>query len=163
MSDILRSNELLMPNQMIVSPSGGHMLMLQADGNMVLYEKVRHEDGSIVLDPSWTSNTVDQKTLFATMREDGNFVLVDADGATLWESGTDGRPGSFLQLQDDGNLVINEISHAWTAGINDEEEEEEEESFDEDEDSDPEDAVRQHNEPLASQVKEAMAADELAS
>lgn len=123
MSDILRQNQFLMTYQMMTSPNGEHMLMLQGDSNLVLYEKVRHEDGSVVLDPSWASNTVDQDALFATMREDGNFVLVDADGAILWESGTDGRPGSFLQLQDDGNLVINEVCHAWTASMEDDEDE----------------------------------------
>ena len=164
MSDILRQNEIMMVNQIIASPSGEYMLVLQADSNLVLYEKVRHEDGSVVLDPSWASNTVDGDVLFATMREDGNFVLVDADGVTLWESGTDGKPGSFLQLQDDGNLVINEVSHAWTAGLDDDEDDADgDESYDEDEAGDLEDAVRLQDEALARQAEEAMAADELAS
>ena len=107
MSDILRSNELLLTNQMLTSINGEYVLILQADGNMVLYGKVHHEDGSVILDPAWATETIDETAWYAVMQADGNLVLYNREGVTLWQSETDGRPGSFLQLQDDGNLVIN--------------------------------------------------------
>lgn len=126
MSHILHANELLFTNQTLTSVNGDYILMLQADGDMVLYEKVHNEDGSIVLDQTWTTGTIGLNAFYAVMQEDGDFVLSDPQGVTLWHSDTDGRPGSFLQLQDDGNLVINEISQAWmAAGAEDDEDEEE--------------------------------------
>lgn len=47
MTDILRSNEMLFTNQMVVSANGEYVLVLQADSNLVLYEKVHHEDGNV--------------------------------------------------------------------------------------------------------------------
>jgi hypothetical protein len=43
--------------------------------------------------------------LQAVMQHDGNFVMYGAYGAT-WNTETWGNPGSFLSLQDDGNLVV---------------------------------------------------------
>ncbi|MHB8792809.1 MAG: hypothetical protein ACYC6O_05670 [Thermoleophilia bacterium] len=152
MSDILRSNEFLFINQMITSINGEYLLILQSDGNMVLYEKVHHEDGSVVLDPAWATDTVGENAWYAVMQEDGNFVLCDMDGANLWQSETDGKPGSFLQLQNDGNLVINEISRAWMAyGEEDEDEEEDE--------ADIYEADEPAGKALEQQVEEAMADD----
>ncbi|MHB1325536.1 MAG: hypothetical protein ACYDGS_10320 [Thermoleophilia bacterium] len=159
MSDILRSNELLLTNQMLTSINGEYVLILQADGNMVLYGKVHHEDGSVILDPAWATETIDETAWYAVMQADGNLVLYNREGVTLWQSETDGRPGSFLQLQDDGNLVINEISHAWMAGSVEDEEEEEE---DEDE-VDIDEAIDLADQALAQQVEEALADDMLTS
>ena len=42
----------------------------------------------------------------AVMQADGNFVIYGLNGA-VWNTGTDGNwGGSFLALQDDGNLVL---------------------------------------------------------
>ena len=152
MSDILRSNEFLFINQMITSINGEYLLILQSDGNMVLYEKVHHEDGSVVLDPTWATDTVGENSWYAVMQEDGNFVLCDIDGAYLWQSDTDGKPGSFLQLQNDGNLVINEISHAWMAYSEEDKDEEEDEA-------DIYEADELAGKALERQVEEAMADD----
>jgi hypothetical protein len=40
------------------------------------------------------------------MQDDGNFVLRGPGLEVLWASGTDGNGPSFLQVQDDGNVVI---------------------------------------------------------
>jgi len=156
MSDILRPKEVLFTNQMLTSINGEYVLILQTDGNMVLYAKVHHEDGSVILDPAWATETIGENAWYAVMQEDGNFVLHDWAGVALWQSYTDGKPGSFLQLQDDGNLVINEISHAWMAdsGEDDEEEEDETDSYE---------AADLADQALERQVEEAMADDMLAS
>jgi hypothetical protein len=40
------------------------------------------------------------------MQGDGNLVLYDVNNSPRWDSGTWGFPGSFLIMQNDGNLVI---------------------------------------------------------
>lgn len=161
MSDILRPNEFLLTNQMLTSINGEYVLILQTDGNMVLYEKVHHDDGSVILDHAWATETIGENAWYAIMQEDGNFVLYDWAGVSLWQSDTDGKPGSFLQLQDDGNLVINEISHAWMA--NSGEDEGEREGEEEEDETDSDEAIDLADQALARQVDEAMADDMLAS
>jgi hypothetical protein len=45
------------------------------------------------------------------MQHDGNLVLYDYAGQPKWDSGTSGQSGSYLIVQDDGNVVI-ERTHA---------------------------------------------------
>ena len=40
------------------------------------------------------------------MQGDGNFVLYHVNNAPAWASNTAGAPGSFVVMQNDGNLVI---------------------------------------------------------
>jgi outer membrane protein assembly factor BamB len=43
----------------------------------------------------------------AVMQTDGNFVVYDLDtGTPIWHTHTDGHPGAYLNIQDDGNLVV---------------------------------------------------------
>ena len=51
----------------------------------------------------------------AVMQGDGNFVVYDIeDGAwvPVWSTHTDGNPGAYLNVQDDGNMVIYSASNA---------------------------------------------------
>jgi hypothetical protein len=55
------------------------------------------------------------RAAFATMQEDGNFVVYDIqDGSPVpvWSTHTDGNPGAYLNVQDDGNLVIYSATNA---------------------------------------------------
>ncbi|HLX48992.1 MAG TPA: hypothetical protein VKS82_11720 [Streptosporangiaceae bacterium] len=89
-------NELLV-NQSLYSVDGRFHLILQGDGNLVLYE------GST---PLWASNTVGRGSADAIMQGDGNFVVYNSSGGAVWNSGTWGHAGAFLVMQDDGNLVV---------------------------------------------------------
>ena len=40
------------------------------------------------------------------MQTDGNLVLYPTNGSYLWQSDTDGNPGTWLDMQTDGNLVL---------------------------------------------------------
>jgi hypothetical protein len=40
------------------------------------------------------------------MQSDGNLVLYHVNNAPAWASNTAGKPGSYLIMQNDGNLVI---------------------------------------------------------
>lgn len=54
------------------------------------------------------------------MQDDGNLVLyLEVSGAATWASNTNGNPGSFLVVQDDGNVVIYKPNHPiWATGTN---------------------------------------------
>jgi hypothetical protein len=75
----------------------GHLLVLHADGNVVLYNS-KHV-------AIWSTNTTGYEPLQFIMKGDGNLVLYATIGQ-VWASNTSGNPGAFLALQDDGNLVI---------------------------------------------------------
>ena len=108
----------------LFSPLGGFRLVLQDDGNLVLYViddmRVPWDASLTVLhDPSvlglyenvvWSAGTHalarGRPGRYCIMKENGNFVVCDEDDKPCLESGTGGHPGAFLRCQDDGNLVI---------------------------------------------------------
>ena len=83
----------------IRSPDGRYALIMQGDGNLVLYKTPTSK-------PIWSSNTWDTGGVKAVLQYDGNFVVYTVNNSPRWNSGTWGKPTNFLQLQDDGNLVI---------------------------------------------------------
>lgn len=89
-------NQKLLIGQGLQSKNGRVKVVLQTDGNFVLYG-----DGQ----PLWWTGVrpgVDQ----AVMQNDGNFVLYKPDEGAVWNSETAGHPGAYLWAQDDGNLVM---------------------------------------------------------
>jgi len=93
----LGPNQVLDIGQSITSSDGRYRLIMQDDGNLVLYSINR---------PLWSSRTDGKPVTKATMQNDGNLVLYDAQGRPYWSSGTAGRGTSSLVMQGDGNLVI---------------------------------------------------------
>ena len=83
----------------INSPLGRFRLIMQSDGNLVLYRLSDYK-------PIWSSNTANSGASRALMQYDGNFVVYTANNVAKWSSETDGRPANYLTVQDDGNLVI---------------------------------------------------------
>jgi hypothetical protein len=79
------------------SCDGRFQLVMQADGNLVLYQ------GTKAL---WSSGTAGHPSSRGAMQADGNLVVYDKSGAALWASRTSGNPGARLAIQNDGNLVI---------------------------------------------------------
>ncbi len=96
--DTLGANEALMPNEFITSLNGGYQLIMQGDGNLVLY---RTAD----MQPLWNTRTAGNPGAFAVMQGDGNLVVY-LDGRPLFNTRTQGNPGARLVMQTDGNLVI---------------------------------------------------------
>jgi len=96
--DVLLPGEDLKVNEQITSPNKQYRLVLQGDGNLVLYQ------GSTSL---WASNTVLPNIARVVMQGDGNLVIYTSDGQPAWDCYRSfGHPGARLNLQDDGNLVI---------------------------------------------------------
>ena len=86
-------------NASVQSCDGRFDLVMQGDGNFVLYEGPT---------PLWASGTDGTDATVAVMQDDGNLVLYNGSGTPRWASGTDGHGGSSLAVQDDGNVVIYE-------------------------------------------------------
>ncbi len=83
--------------QGVKSYGGQYTLIVQNDGNVVLYGP----SGAL-----WSTRTDGQSISLLAMQGDGNLVLYSLLGQALWSSHTEGNPGAKLAVQDDGNLVI---------------------------------------------------------
>jgi hypothetical protein len=96
----LNANQLLSVNQQLVSLNGKARLLMQPDGNLVLY---RVADNRAL----WASGTYGKPMTQALMQTDGNFVGYNA-GKTIayWSSGTYGYSSASVVLGDDGDLKV---------------------------------------------------------
>ena len=100
-TDTLPPGGILNPDDEVVSNNGRYQLIMQRDGNLVLY------DLEIGHNARWASNTqsLNINVNKCIMQMDGNLVINGSSNA-IWSSNTQGRPYSFLRVQDDGNVVI---------------------------------------------------------
>ena len=92
----LVSGAKLLPRQYLLSADKHIVLVLQDDGNLVLYRN------GIA---TWSSLTWGKTPSQLEMQTDGSLVITFTDN-TRWSSNTLGNAGSRLALQNDGNLVI---------------------------------------------------------
>lgn len=96
----------------LTSPSGTYVLIMQVDGNLVLYR------GECASSPSpscavWDSHTYrEEGHYYLAMQDDGNLVVYrgrppENPSNAIWNSQTFRSVGDyFLAVQDDGNVVI---------------------------------------------------------
>jgi hypothetical protein len=94
----LNGNYSILAGQEMTTPNRNYHLVMQGDGNLVLYRS----NGSAV----WATNTAGSGASYLTMQEDGNLVLYTSSGQAIWNTHTNGRGLSSFQLQDDVNLVV---------------------------------------------------------
>lgn len=101
-------NQRLERNGELWSPGRSHRLVLQSDGNLVLYGP-----SGVV----WASGGSDADRV--VLQDDGNLVSYNASGTARWSSGSWGTNGTRLVVQDDGNLVIYSADGTamWTRGV----------------------------------------------
>lgn len=97
-NDTLGSTEALRAGQSLQSSDRRFQVVMQDDGNLVLYDT---SDGSI----DWASNT-DVPGSMVTMQARGAMVITGPFGRVLWSSRTVVYPGAEAVLQTDGNFVI---------------------------------------------------------
>jgi murein DD-endopeptidase MepM/ murein hydrolase activator NlpD len=100
-SGSLTSPGVLRVDDSLTSPSGQFKLLMQSDGNLVLYS---FGDRSM-----WASFTSQPGSRLA-VQSDGHLVIYNSANQSLWQSGTYGNNGARLFLQDDGNLVLRSLS-----------------------------------------------------
>ena len=86
----------------ITSGDGGSVLVMQGDGNLVLYV-----GGS----PVWASGTHGNPGASAVMQGDGNLVIY-GNGGAIWASNTHGNPGATLVLDNSGKFQIRSAAGA---------------------------------------------------
>ena len=104
---------VLTAGQSIESPNGRYRLVMQTDGNLVVYGPSGAQ---------WATGTSVPHS-YAAVQGDGNFVVYDrTDGSARWASRTSGLYPR-LAMQDDGNLILYAGSGAglwdtkgWTGG-----------------------------------------------
>ncbi len=96
----------------LMSPNGKYLLLMQEDGNLVIYNLVSNSNEKTAI---WSTRTNGQTSaslsVKAFMTEDGNFVLSQYNKTnyttkTIWSTQTNGNPEAYLTMQDDGNLVV---------------------------------------------------------
>ncbi len=97
-NDTLYATEYLRPYQSIRSADEHYRLLMQAGGNLVLYDTTTRR-------ATWDSGTgVPGST--AVMRSDGNLTIHGPLGKLIWSTRTYGYPGAKTTLQTDDNLVV---------------------------------------------------------
>jgi hypothetical protein len=102
----LVANQIMYKNQYLESPNGRYVLMLQNDGNLVIY------NGTQAL---WGSGTQGQTVDQVKMQDDGNLVMYGPQGQGIWGTNTAGHGTSTLYVQNDGNVVIyNSAGAFWS-------------------------------------------------
>jgi LysM domain len=104
--DVLRAGESLGIDQKLTSSNGKYTLIMQGDGNLVLYTESNT--------PVWATKTQGKGAVRASLQDDGNLVLYTKEqdrwfhkdaAAAVWASHTSGEDVRLV-LQDDRNLVI---------------------------------------------------------
>ncbi len=96
MADTLTEGQKLEQGDSLTSANGAYTLILQDDGNLVLYAR----DNAV-----WATGTDGQDVVRAEVQTDGNFVLYTPD-KPVWHTDTKGKKDVKLVLQDDRNLVL---------------------------------------------------------
>lgn len=95
----LEPPERLNVHQQLVSNNRLFSLIMQNDGNIVLY---RTHFGRAL----WASNTNGEPVDHTIMQPDGDVVAYSPQGLRYWDTGTGGNPGASLVLEEDGNVVV---------------------------------------------------------
>jgi len=102
----------LFENGRLTSPSGNYFLLMQTDGNLVLY-RGECAGGPTPSCAVWQTQTHREPGNYhLAMQDDGNLVVYrgrppDDPSKAIWDSHTSGLGGEyFLSVQDDGNIVI---------------------------------------------------------
>jgi hypothetical protein len=106
---LLLPNEILHRNEARVSCDGRLELVMQNDGNLVLYEVGGR--------PLWASRT-QASDASQVILKDGNLIVSDDAGKEYYATGKDVHSGALLKLQDDGHMVIYDAASqpTWRSG-----------------------------------------------
>jgi subtilisin family serine protease len=95
--DHLVRGQGLNPGQFLRSQNGLYTLIMQDDGNLVLYDTAGQ--------PLWHTNTWGYPGAYAIFQDDGNFVIY-LGSWPLWHTNTWGTAASLFIVQNDSNIVL---------------------------------------------------------
>jgi len=114
-TNTLYAGEQLLRGESMYSNNGIYRLIMQDDGNLVLYKSSQ---------ALWASGTYGRAVRNCIMQSDGNLVLYGYNGVAVWASNTynKGDGTSRLVVQNDGNLVMYKhgavwASNTWSQGL----------------------------------------------
>ena len=99
----LSPGQSLVAGGALTSSNGRAQVVMQPDGNLVMYDL---SGGPPPAKPLWASGTAGKGGVVAAMQADGNLVVYNAQRTPLWASATQGNPGAYAIIQDDGNFVV---------------------------------------------------------
>jgi len=100
-SNRLLAGETLDGERAIVSPNRQCALVAQKDGNTVLYQNRPGRDRQAIF-----STATDRfRGAVLMMQKDGNLVVIAPGNKPVWANQRAGYSGSYLEIQDDCNLV----------------------------------------------------------
>lgn len=91
--------EVLRPEEFVDSCNGRYRLKMQADGNLVMYDRT---SGSAI----FSSGTMGYTNSTAIMQGQGNFAVISYDGKTVYQSATHGNARAYMAITNDGYLRV---------------------------------------------------------
>ena len=97
-NDTLEPNTELRVNQRLTSANGSHYLIMQGDGNLVLYSSSARA--------LWATGTNGSGAVRARFQGDGNLVLRNNAGSAVWSSKTAGSGAVRLTVVNEGNVFL---------------------------------------------------------
>lgn len=103
-TDALFAGDKLLAGQSVYSASDTYRLVMQTDGNLVLYPLTGGSQGAAV----WASNTSGTASPYLVMQADGNLVIYNGSTTPhtpVWSTASS-NGGSYFTVQDDGNTVV---------------------------------------------------------
>lgn len=99
--DQIQAGQWLNTGGQLLSPNRLYQLVMQDDGNCVLYRLSSNPP-----QPLWSTGSRGSGCRLSLSSE-GRILLSDSSGKSLWQAGSShGNGPYYLQLQDDGNLVL---------------------------------------------------------
>jgi hypothetical protein len=114
LGNAIRQGTTLTQGQGFKSPDGGHMFVIQSDGNVCIYNTFSGVG-------TWCTMTNGKGTPPITFvyQNDGNLVVYDSTNKAYWASNT-GKASAYLTMQNDGNLVLynSGMGAVWNTGTN---------------------------------------------
>jgi hypothetical protein len=117
-SDGMKPSAVMSKGQFRVSPNNKYELVLQMDGNLVLFKKDWGNSSSEKAVKLWSSYTAGKNVDRVVMEPNGNLVIYPSPIArqkcpdlqtcdnSIWQTRTNGNPQSHLKVQDNGQVVI---------------------------------------------------------
>lgn len=105
-TDTLKLGEELNQNEPLKSADGRYELLLQGDGNLVIYGTTDPDRNNKRV--IWESETVGSGATTLALQGDGNLVLYDAGGQAVWATNTNQGKATHLLLHNDGRLELYE-------------------------------------------------------
>lgn len=91
----------------VIYISNGHILVQQADGNLVIYSPAGK--------PLWATNTISPNVAFVAMQEDGNLVMYNLAGRPLWATNTGGQTGAYAIFENGLLRIVKNGLTLWSS------------------------------------------------